>query len=76
MKFEIWREGYATNGQRSGEALMRTVEADTFQEACIKAFEGDDYFRFIGGKPCHWGCELFPTQEEAHKKWGDTWRLK
>lgn len=74
MKFEIWVEGHITHGNCGGEKLMRTAEADTFQEACIKAFEGNEWFRFIDGKPCWWGCQLFPTQEEAHKKFGDKWK--
>ena len=34
---DIWVEGYAATGDRSGASYICSVNAPTFREACIKA---------------------------------------
>jgi len=36
MLFEVWIEGYAATGEHSFASLLGTVEAKTFDDACIK----------------------------------------
>lgn len=74
MKFEIWAEGYVATGEHAKACLMRTVEADTFLDACIKAFDGDKSFCANQDKedcpPSHWACRLYPTEQEARRAFG------
>jgi hypothetical protein len=74
MKFEIWSEGYAATCDRGRACLMRTVEADTFLDACVKAFDGNKLFCANQGEkdylPTYWGCRLYPTEQEARREFG------
>ena len=66
MKFEIWVGRYISKGKCGGVSLRREEgEGGTFQDACIRAFEGDPHFQVYSGRCFHRDRELFPTQEEA-----------
>lgn len=70
MLFDIWRSGYVAQGNRDNEALLYSnIEADTFEEACVKACANDQFF--TPNPPMTWGCRLYPTQHEAHACFGD-----
>jgi hypothetical protein len=73
MLFDIWRSGYIATGGRDNEALLfSNVEADTFEEACVKACAFSRYFS--ADPPRYWGCQLYPTQHEANAVFGDVCR--
>jgi hypothetical protein len=66
MKYDIWSDGYATNGNSAGPAQMaRGVEALTFKDACIKHFKGDSYFDV--NRMTYWGgCRLAPSLKDMY----------
>jgi len=69
--FEIWQEGFliqGMGGQSTRASYIGRFKADTFQEACVKAFGENEYF-----SPEHltfWGCKLYDNEEEARKAFG------
>jgi hypothetical protein len=70
MKYEIWMEGFALSGEgEQGRAHLHGVqEADSFKEACEKAFEGDSLFN--KERLSYWGCGLFDSEAAARKNFG------
>lgn len=69
MIFDIWVEGYATTGDRSPcRHVCSGIEAETFEEACQKVFQGDTYYN--SSSNTHWGCQLFDNQVDASKSFG------
>ena len=70
MKFEVWMEGFACSGEgeRANAILQSTQEADSFQEACEKAFQDDP--NFDATHLTVWGCRLFDNEADARKAFG------
>ena len=73
--FEVWAEGYSTNGDSGIHRLMGTEDAETFQEACDIVFSNSDeseYWRecYNAERLTHWGCRLFDNATEARKALG------
>lgn len=70
--WQIWSEGYAVTGQ-SGEAHVHgSVEADTFNDACLTLAKRDSEFAqyFDPQKMTFWGCRLFDNEADARKSFG------
>lgn len=66
--FEIWSEGFAATGQSGPAALLATVEASSFREACDKHLENSPNYDAAAGT--HWGCHLFDNEADARKSFG------
>ena len=66
--FKVWMEGYSVNGNRATAKFKGKFQANTFQEACDMAFEGDKYYD--RDKLDVWGCKLYPTEDEARVNFG------
>jgi hypothetical protein len=67
--FDIWSEGFATNGEQGGAQKMRAAApGEDFKDACNKAFAGDHYYDAERGT--YWGCRLFDNQVEAIRSFG------
>jgi hypothetical protein len=76
--FEVWMEGYVATGESSGAHCLGTVEAENFDEACIKVAgeksldktpEGE-LRRGRSGNYSIWACNLYPTEQEARASFG------
>lgn len=65
-RWDIWRDGFAATGDgRQPPARMHEgVEAETFREACVKAFAGDRHFT-ASPELAWWGCALHATEAEC-----------
>lgn len=77
MKWSIYTEGYATNGERAGAQLEGVGTGETFGEAVadyvskITDPTARAYWtRISDGTWAHWGCRAFPTLEEAQRTFG------
>lgn len=72
--FYIWVEGYATNGQRAGASILRTVEAETFEKAISISCDEDKTFNkfhsIIKGIHYYWGCQIFDNEADARESFG------
>lgn len=66
--FEVWIEGYAASGNRSGARLLDIIQANTFTEAVIEAGRGDGSFN--PDNLTFWGCRSFDNEEDARKSYG------
>lgn len=74
MKYDIWEEGYSATGEHAAaRCIARDVEAENFQEACIKVCADRDpllYGEFDAEKLTVWGCRLYTNGEEAGALFG------
>lgn len=65
-KFEVWSEGYRTNGNSGGPMFHGSFEAESFQAACDMCFSGRAgpglYHREA---MTYWGCKLFESEKDA-----------
>lgn len=70
--YEIWIEGYCTNGDgRVPGHLVTRIVAESFQAACDKHYSDPrlaDLYEDHG--PSYWGCELFDNETSARKAYG------
>jgi hypothetical protein len=67
--FDIWSEGFVTNGERGGAQKMReAAPGEDFKDACKRAFAGDHYYD--ADHNTYWGCRLFDNQVEAIRSFG------
>lgn len=75
MKFNIYEEGFDTNGEHGKAIFLATAEGNTFIEACENFIKetgcGEIRIDRDGNKyACEWGCRWFPTLAEAQKLCG------
>jgi hypothetical protein len=67
MKYNIWSEGYAVQGNSAGpHCHARGVDADSFKEACVKFFSTDPITHasyFDAERMTYWGCKLYHGTE-------------
>ena len=73
--WDVWSEGYAATGDRSGARLEGQVDAETFPEACRKAcVDSGKWKEEPGGFDPKgltvWGCRLFDSESDARKTFG------
>ncbi len=72
MNFNIYMEGFVTNGESGKAIFLATSEGDTFIEACKnyikKTGHGEIRVDKNGNEyASYWGCRWFPTLEEAQE---------
>jgi hypothetical protein len=78
MKYEVWAEGYRTNGESSGASLLGVYEGEDFDSAVIRCmmdpkFKHEQcYFVYNLGVGYHryWGCRLFDNEADARASFG------
>ena len=83
MKYEIWVEGYCATGMEGipakAQLVANNVEGKNFDEAVKNWIDSQDKewlkkhwgeYTYCNGRHCLWGCQLFPTEEEARKSFG------
>lgn len=72
MKFDIYMEGFATNGESAKAIFLAASEGDTFIEACKNYIKETGHGCIRVDKngnqyASDWGCRWFPTLEEAQE---------
>lgn len=70
--FEIWMEGYSITGCDGKHILLGTSKGETFREAVINWINKNPNQKSLFNKEnlTIWACRLFPTEEEAAKRFG------
>jgi hypothetical protein len=66
--FDVWVEGYATNGERSTAQLLGSVLADNWKDACQIVCDSCDLPLDDDLKV--WGCQLFENEQDARRNFG------
>lgn len=69
-KFDIWVEGYITNGSRGGASFIGSIEADSFREAVLEWYRIHATNYFDPERLTHYGCRHFETEREASLSFG------
>ena len=71
-KFDIWMEGFCTNGSKGTASYEGTFEANTFEEACEKWADtlSDRSLFKSSPHPNFWGCALYDNEQDARKSFG------
>lgn len=71
--YEVWTEGFATNGQRQGATFHGLFEGHNFKEAVISFYDSANEKT----KSCididrmtFWGCRFFDNEDDARKSFG------
>lgn len=74
--FDIYEEGFRTNGESAYAHYLGVGYGESFIEACkefiARTKYGKIYIDDTTGEEyaCDWGCRWFPTLEEAQKNFG------
>jgi hypothetical protein len=70
-QYEIWSEGYAATGQRSGAVHMGTANGNTFRDACDNLFNNlQDRGYYNSDRGSYWACKLFDNEADARNSFG------
>lgn len=71
-RWEVWAEGYSATGEYArASRLAFNVAADSFPEAVQRVAELSPHFELYDlEKLTYWGCQLYPTEEEARRSYG------
>ena len=76
--YEVWLEAYIDQGpQFVGGILLGTVEAKSFEEACIKVMKDDpdrDLYWDAKRPTTYWGIRLVSSKEQAIERVPESWR--
>jgi hypothetical protein len=69
--FQIWVEGYAVTGNRSGATLLGTYQAESWDEAVQKYMTDNPGRLDVDSRGyTDWGCRLFDNEADARKSFG------
>lgn len=68
MNYQIWSEGYITNGLTGYAFFHGEIESDNFINACKIFFKDSKYYNVV--KNTYFGCRLFDNKEDARKNFG------
>lgn len=74
-KYEVWVEGYCCQGNEDPATYRGEVEADSFNDACIKILgnkldkDKDGYIEH-NGRYSVWGCRCYDNEIDARKSFG------
>lgn len=66
--YNIWMEGFRMTGAKSQARFVGTFEAESFAEACQKAFGKDPYYN--PKRNTYYGCCLYDNESDARKSFG------
>lgn len=70
MTFEIWMEGFRISGGEAKASYVGKAEGNNFREAVINWYSKHFSSTFDAEHLTDWGCELFPSEEQARKRFG------
>ena len=75
--YEVYIEGYCTNGDRAPSRYLGQHTGRTFAEAarraCVARYGEESTkinFDFRGGIPAFWGCRLYDNHADAARSFG------
>jgi len=69
--YDIWCEGYAATGERSGATYFGAAKGHSFKEACDKFMAKDRESHYYDpAKLTYWACRLFDNETDARKAFG------
>lgn len=71
-QYDIWSEGFRTNGEASGAFFIGTSFGSNFKEACDNLAIKDANFKryYDDNKLTYWGCKLFDNEADARVNFG------
>ena len=70
--YEVWDEGFATNGNQSTAVYLGVYKAETFVNACRIAIMANDWdMNYFDEKNIsYWGCKFYDNEKDARKNFG------
>lgn len=71
-EYEIWSEGWRTNGDSGGAYLHARATGEDFPAACRNLAAKDPGFAayFNAERLTYWGCRLFDNEFDARRAFG------
>ena len=71
-QYDIWSEGFRTNGEASGAFFIGTSLGSNFKEACNNfAIKDANFKRYYNNSDLtYWGCKLFDNEADARVNFG------
>ena len=71
-KYNVWVEGFATNGQQGQAQYLGNYTAESFKTACKKALieKGYSMNHYREDTNSYWGCKLYDNGTDATKSFG------
>lgn len=66
--YSIWMEGFNITGSIARASFVGTFEANSFKEACQKAFKDKSYYDSESNT--YYGCHLYDNESDARKSFG------
>lgn len=71
-QYNIWSEGFRTNGEASGAFFIGTSLGSNFKEACDNFAIKDANFKkyYSSNDLTYWGCKLFDNETDARVNFG------
>jgi hypothetical protein len=71
MQYNIWIEGFHIQGSdRVGASFVGSAEGKNFRDAVINWYKSHPTGCFDSKNMTDWGCGLFPTEQEARRRFG------
>lgn len=71
-QYNIWSEGFRTNGEASSAFFIGTSFGSNFKEACNNFAIKDANFKkyYSSNDLTYWGCKLFDNEVDARANFG------
>ena len=71
-QYDIWSEGFRTNGEASGAFFIGISFGSNFKEACNNfAIKDANFKRYYNNSDLtYWGCKLFDNEADARVNFG------
>ena len=71
-QYDIWSEGFRTNGEVSGAFFIGTSLGSNFKEACDNLAIRDTNFKryYSSDDLTYWGCKLFNNESDTRVNFG------
>ena len=71
-QYNIWSEGFRTNGEASSAFFIGTSFGSNFKEACNNFAIKDANFKkyYSSNDLTYWGCKLFDNEADARVSFG------
>ena len=71
-QYNIWSEGFRTNGEVSSAFFIGTSFGSNFKEACNNfAIKDANFKRYYSSNDLtYWGCKLFDNETDARVNFG------
>jgi hypothetical protein len=68
--YEIWREGFRIQGESGPAEQLGIASGKNFREAVLQWYEEHPDTNFNPDTLTFWGCNHYPTEQEARKTFG------